>query len=117
MDKRKLANVLEFPTPNVSTIMAPLDPLRHEHSLAKIWNKKHETAFNNLKKALLSDIVLSYPDMNHGFCISVDASASGIGVVLFQKINGVIKHISFMAKSLSKSERKYSATYIRIIVL
>jgi transposase InsO family protein len=131
MDRRKLINVLEFPRPRtgkdimrytglisylrslipkVSTLMAPLDALRNEKSLDKIWNNTHETAFNNLKKALLNDTVISYPDFNHPFYVATDASNVGVGTVLYQKINGEIKYISMMAKSLSSSERNYSAT-------
>jgi transposase InsO family protein len=138
MDRRKLANVLEFPKPqcgqdimrycglinyfrnlipNVSRIMSPLDPLRNEKSLDKLWNDKHQAAFDNLKKALLSDIVLTYPDMNKRFSISCDASATGIGAVLYQTIDGSNKYISFIAKSLSKSERKYSATKRELLAL
>lgn len=138
MDRRKLANVLEFPQPktgkdimrycglinyfrtlipNVSTIMAPLDPLRHEKSLDNLWTEKHQQAFDNLKKALLNDTVLSYPDMNAPFSISCDASLTGIGSVLYQKIDGQIQYISFIAKSLSKSERKYSATKRELLAL
>ncbi|KAG2210684.1 hypothetical protein INT45_002557, partial [Circinella minor] len=138
MDRRKLANVLEFPQPksgkdimrycglinyfrtlipNVSTIMTPLDPLRHEKSLDNLWTNKHQQAFDNLKKALLNDTVLSYPDMNAPFSISCDASLTGIGSVLYQEIDGKIKYISFIAKSLSKSERKYSATKRELLAL
>jgi len=131
IDRRKIANVQEFPTPKsgkdiqrycglinyfrslipkVSTLMAPLDALRNEKSLDKIWDKQHQTCFDNLKKALLEDTVLSYPDLNHPFCVATDASNVGVGVVLYQRINDETKYISMMAKSLSKSERNYSAT-------
>lgn len=138
MDRRKLVNVLEFPQPktgkdiqsycglinyfrtlipNVSSIMSPLDSLRNEKSITHLWTDKHQTAFNNLKKALLSDLVLSYPDMNSRFCISCDASLTGIGAVLYQVRDGKTKYISFVAKSLSKSERKYSATKRELLAL
>ena len=131
IDRRKIVNVQEFPIPKsgkdiqrycglinyfrslipkVSTLMAPLDALRNEKSLNKIWDKQHQTCFDNLKKALLEDTVLSYPDLNHPFCVATDASNVGVGVVLYQKINDETKYISMMAKSLSKSERNYSAT-------
>ena len=103
MDRRKLANVLEFPQPktgkdvmrycglinyfrnlipHVATMMAPLDSLRHEKSLEGLWTKTHQLAFDNLKKALISDVVLTYSDMNAPFYIACDASNTGIGAVL-----------------------------------
>lgn len=138
MDRRKLVNVLEFPQPktgkdiqsycglinyfrtlipNVSSIMSPLDSLRNEKSITHLWTDKHQTAFVNLKKALMSDTVLSYPDMNSPFRISCDASLTGIGAVLHQVIDGKTRYISFVAKSLSKSERKYSATKRELLAL
>lgn len=138
MDRRKLINVLDFPQPetgkdiqrytglinyfrslipNVSTIMAPLDKLRNAKSLKNLWQKEHQTAFENLKEALTSDFILSYPDFNESFCIATDASNVGIGVVLYQVINGEIKYVSMMAKSLSQSERHYSTTKRELLAI
>lgn len=125
VDRRKLVNVIEFSKPktgkdimryyglinyfrslipNVSAIMSPLDPLRNEKLLDKLWTHNHQKAFDNLKKALISDTVLFFSDMNLPFSISCDASLSGIGAVLYQEYNGTKKFISFVAKILSKSE-------------
>lgn len=138
MDRRKLVNVIDFPqprtghdimrycglinyfrvlVPHISTIMSPLDALRNEKDITKIWNNNHQRAFDNLKKALLSDIILSYPDMNAPFSIACDASLTGVGAVLFQVIDEKTKYISFIAKSLSKSERNYSATKRELLAL
>ncbi|EIE78251.1 hypothetical protein RO3G_02955 [Rhizopus delemar RA 99-880] len=131
LDVRKVANVQDFPVPKTgkdimrycglinyfrplipkaSTLLAPLDALRNEKSLEKIWNSKHQTCFDNLKKVLLEGTILAYPDLNRPFCVATDASNVGVGVVLYQVIDGKMKYISMMAKSLSKSERNYSAT-------
>ncbi|KAG0752015.1 hypothetical protein G6F24_013859 [Rhizopus arrhizus] len=131
LDVRKVANVQDFPVPKTgkdimrycglinyfrplipkaSTLLAPLDALRNEKSLEKLWNNKHQTCFDNLKKVLLEGTILAYPDLNRPFCVATDASNVGVGVVLYQVIDGKIKYISMMAKSLSKSERNYSAT-------
>lgn len=138
MDRRKLVNVIEFPAPttgkqvqrycglisyfrnlipNVSALIAPLGKLRNADKLDKLWQPIHQQAFDNLKDALLSDLVLSYPDFNHPFCIATDASNVGIGVVLFQKINDKIYYISMMAKSLSKIERNYSVNRRELLAI
>ena len=54
----------------------------------------HQLAFDNLKKALLSDMILSYPDMNLPFSIACDASSTGIGAVLFQNVDGETKFVT-----------------------
>ena len=131
MDRRKLINVMNFPTPktykdiqrytgliqyfsslipNISTIMAPLNPLRYSKDVAALWNNEHQTAFENLKEALLHDTVLSFPNLQEKFYVGCDASNVGIGILLFQKIHGQTKYISMHAKTLSKSERNYSTT-------
>ncbi|KAG1168619.1 hypothetical protein G6F70_009027 [Rhizopus microsporus] len=131
LDLRKVANVKEFPVPQTgkdimrycglinyfrphipkaSTLLAPLDALRNLKSLTKVWNSKHQACFDNLKKALQENVLISYPDLNEPFYVATDASNVGVGVVLYQKIDGKIHYISMMAKGLSKSERNYSAT-------
>ncbi|KAG1488157.1 hypothetical protein G6F53_013628 [Rhizopus delemar] len=95
LDLRKVANVQEFPVPKTgkdimrycglinyfrphipkaSALLAPLDALRNEKSLIKLWNDKHQQCFDNLKKVLLENVILSYPDMNQPFYVATDAS-------------------------------------------
>src|SRR5690606_28290624 len=56
--------------------------------------------------------ILSFPDFNIPFCVATDASNVGVGAVLYQVVEGERspKWISFVARSLQKSERRYSAT-------
>lgn len=139
MDRRKLVNVLEYPQPktgkdiqrfcgvinyfaplipNVSYLTAPLNGLRSvTGQLGTRWQPTHQHAFLKLKAILLSDIIISYPDLNHPFCIATDASNVGIGVVLFQKYDNKIHYTSFMAKSLSKSERNYSVNRRELLAI
>ncbi|KAG1135088.1 hypothetical protein G6F38_013060 [Rhizopus arrhizus] len=95
LDLRKVANVQEFPVPKTgkdimrycglinyfrphipkaSSLLAPLDALRNEKSLIKLWNDKHQQCFDNLKKVLLENVILSYPDLNQTFYVATDAS-------------------------------------------
>jgi len=62
---------------------------------------------------------LAFPDFDAPFCVATDASAAGIGAVLYQLEPGSEKPrwISFQARALSKSERNYSATKRELLAI
>ena len=51
-----------------------------------VWNEGCQRAFETLKKALISEPVLSSPDVSKTFIVQTDASPSdrGVGAVLSQ---------------------------------
>ncbi|KAJ8651366.1 hypothetical protein O0I10_013116 [Lichtheimia ornata] len=138
LDTRKVANVQQWPTPQTgkdiqrflgvinyfrehipkaADLMAPLDKLRNEHRLDDLWTSHTQQAFDNLKQVLLDAPVLCHPDLSHPFQVATDASNTGIGAVLYQVIDGQTRHIGFMARSLSKSERNYSTTKRELLAI
>ncbi|XP_062005359.1 uncharacterized protein LOC133722489 [Rosa rugosa] len=61
------------------------------------WTMASETAFEELKRALMTAPVLALPDFSIPFIVETDACGLGIGAVLSQR-----KHpIAFISKSLS----------------
>ena len=60
--------------------------------------------------------ILCVPGWNKPFKISTDASQNGIGTILYQE-DETIKYISFFSKSLSKSQRNYSATKRELLAI
>jgi transposase InsO family protein len=83
-----------------------------------------------VKDILSSRQVLSYPNFDHPFCVATDASDDGLGAVLYQEYDGktqlikfasaaltddeentvVRQYVKFSARSISDSEKGYSAT-------
>lgn len=131
LDPRKLTNIHTWPIPksgkdiqrflgvvnyfrehipNISTITAPLDHLRHAGSLKHLWTDEHSDAFIAIRRILINTPILRYPNLKYPFSVATDASNVGIGAVLYQIIDGETRHISFMARAFSRSERNYSTT-------
>ena len=89
-------------------IAAPLYRLTEE---GKAWNWTDECqeAFELLKRKLISPPILAFPDFNLTFVVDCDASNNGLGAVLSQ-LSDSEKVVAYASRTLSKAERKYSAT-------
>ena len=75
-----------------------------------IWQDKHDKAFSELKEAISQNVLLSYFDLTKPCTIVSDASDHGLGAVLLQEQQGILKPIAFASRSLSIQERKYATT-------
>ena len=72
------------------------------------WTEIHETAFNDLKNALMCYPILRNPDFECDFILQTDACERGYGAVLLQS-DGKVRHpIIFISKKLLAREQRYS---------
>jgi hypothetical protein len=103
-DPEKLEAVREWPTPEnkheIRSFLCPSTYYRRfipgfaniAKPLTKLtgqkqpfhWTTKVETAFQTLKEALCTALILAYPQPGHRFIVDTDASNVGIGGVLSQ---------------------------------
>lgn len=67
---------------NFSDLIAPLTQLLRKRNKF-VWTETCEMAFQSIKDALVSAPILSCPDFEKPFFFQTDASAYGIGAVLF----------------------------------
>jgi hypothetical protein len=74
------------------------------------WREENHYAFSELKRALTSSPLLSFPKGEGEFILDTDASNIGIGAVLSQKQEGKEKVIAYYSRVLSKAERNYCVT-------
>ena len=94
---------------NLSTMTEPLRQLVKESNQAGTgfkfhWDPCHETALNEVKRAMTSAPVRGYYTLDQPITMGTDASQSGLGAVLYQ--NG--KPIYYASKALTKSEYLYA---------
>ena len=83
------------------------------------WMPNHQQAFEDLKAALVTSVVLAHPDFTRPFVLCTDASLDGLGAVLSQVQEGdcVARPVAFASKSLSRSQKKYPAHCLEFLAL
>ena len=81
------------------------------------WGEEQQKAFDNVKQALVSPPLLTYPDFSKEFILHVDASRLRLGAVLYQQHDSGLKVLAYASKSLSPSERNYSAHKLEFLAL
>ena len=69
--------------PNFAEIAAPIIDLTKRYAKF-VWTPQFDRAFNFLKESLTIIPLLSYPDVNKGYVLYVDASDTCIGACLAQ---------------------------------
>src|SRR4029434_4781937 len=83
------------------------------------WMPDHQKAFEGLKTALLTSVVLAHPDFTRPFVLCTGASLDGLGAVLSQVQKGdtVARPVAFASKSLSKAQKRYPAHRLEFLAL
>lgn len=71
------------------------------------WNSAHQEALETLIDRLTQPPILAFPDHNQPFVLHTDASAKGLGAVLYQRQNGVMRVIAYASRSLTSAEQRY----------
>ena len=69
-----------------------------------IWTAIHQKAFDDMKKLMTKDILLSYPDHNLPFDIYTNASDYQLGAVIFQKNTPV----AYYSRKLTTAQQNYT---------
>jgi hypothetical protein len=84
---------------NFSKIAKPMTELLKKEKKFK-WTDECEVSFQELKKRLLSALVLCLPDLEQEFQVNCDASRLGLGSVLMQ----VARVVAYASRQLKKHE-------------
>ena len=87
-------------------------------SLCKVeWTTLHQAALEKLVGAITSDPILVYPDFNLPFVVHTDASKEGLGAVLYQKRNKILRVVGYASRSLVTAERNYHSSKLEFLAL
>ncbi|SJL13289.1 uncharacterized protein ARMOST_16729 [Armillaria ostoyae] len=126
MDPVKLAGIAEWPTPtkkkelqsflrftnfyrkfikNYSKVVRALTQLMGNADWT--WGAAQNQAFQQLKKQMAEDVILTIPNGTGCFRVEADASNGAISAVLSQEQEGRWRPIAFMSKALTTMERNY----------
>ena len=73
--------------------------------------------FSVLEECLCAAQLLAYADFTKPFELHIDASAVGLGAVIYQVIDGAKEVIAYASLSLSKSEERYPAYKLEFLSL
>nr|XP_055076811.1 uncharacterized protein K02A2.6-like [Misgurnus anguillicaudatus] len=94
--------------PNLATVLHPLNALL-QAGKKWTWTKQCMQAFQEAKKLVMSDTVLTHFDPHKPLRLACDASPYGIGAVLSHVMyDGTERPIAFASRSLNAAEKNYA---------
>jgi hypothetical protein len=95
--------------PNYSERTAPLHDMTHKNFVweKSTWKKDYQKIFENFKLLLLEAVSLYYPDYDQPWILRVDASDLGVGFVLLQLVDDVLRPILFGSKKFSEQAMRW----------
>ena len=91
--------------PQRSHLLAPLSSL----TSAKVkwtWTEEYQTSFDNMKKLIAKETLLTYPNFNKTFEIHTDASKVQLGACISQEG----KPVAFYSRKLNPAQTRYTTT-------
>jgi transposase InsO family protein len=93
---------------NFASLCAPLTDLTRKDMPWK-WSTVEQTAFDALKKALISAPMLHTPDNSKPYIVHTDASGYAVGATLSQyDEHGDLKPVAYMSKKMSPAQVNYA---------
>ena len=111
--------------PNFSKVAKPLNTLlqnlegtSNQKKKFKVnWGPEQQEAFETLQRHCTEAPILAYADFKSPFILHADASSDGLGAVLYQNQDNQGRVIAYASRSLSPSERNYSAHKLKFLSL
>ncbi|XP_033728208.1 uncharacterized protein LOC117317503 [Pecten maximus] len=92
-----------------SQLAAPLTRLTKKN-VPFHWDDSCEESYQQLRSALLTTPILSFPQTGGQFILDTDASSFGIGAVLSQVQDGEERVLSYASRTLNTAQQNYCTT-------
>ena len=102
--------------PNFSKVAGPLYALTKKNAELS-WTPKCKEVFENLKELLTTTPVLAFPEFSHSFILETDASGDGLGAVLAQKVDGVVRPLAYASRTLQAHEKNLGITELEALAV
>ena len=108
-----LVNFYHRFVPHCVDILQPLHSLLSAHptrpkSTPLTWTPDAEQAFASIKTALADASLLNHPHPTAEVCLMTDASLTGVGGALQQRIDSAWQPLSFFSRKLTPTQQRYS---------
>lgn len=71
------------------------------------WTMIHQEILNKIIDQLTNPPVMAYPDLEKPLVLHVDASEDGLGAVLYQRQEGVLRVLGYGSRTLTAAEKNY----------
>ena len=71
------------------------------------WEPDHQNCLDDLIKFITNPLLLAYPDFSLPFELHTDASADGLGAVLYQAQKNKVRVIGYASRTLTNAEKNY----------
>jgi len=98
---------------NLAEMSGPLAKLTSARDdVPFVWGPEQQVAFERLKKAVLEDVMLAFPDTSKPYNVTTDASDYAVSGVISQTDDAtkLERPIMFISKSLNDTQRRYTVT-------
>ncbi len=95
-----------------SDILTPLTKLVSK-TIKWVWTDEQQNAFDQMKKLLSREALLSYPDFSKPFAIYTDASHHQLGAVISQDE----RPIAFYSRKLNPAQTRYTTTERELLAI
>ena len=97
----------EYAAPMTTMLKGNREETKKGSKKALVWNAESDRAFEGMKQALLSAVVLHLVDPDRGFVLRTDASDYAVGAVLEQVLdNGRHVPVAFWSRVLAEGQRR-----------
>ena len=72
------------------------------------WTDKHEDALSTLIDFLTKEPILAFPRFDLPYVLHCDASQDGLGAILYQHQDGLMRVIGYASRTLTPAEKGLS---------
>ena len=109
---RSFLGLVSFSSRFLPDFATTVEPLRKLTCQSGKWHlgKEENKAFKALKNQLVEASMMAFYDKGVPTEVVTDASPVGLGAILVQEKQGVMRAVAFASRSLSDVERRYSQT-------